>query len=71
MALSMVGTACAVQKQLYCLPVLKIIFKHKDIDFSGGKPVQNWCLIFKLEGLKATSSAGIHQYDLRKKVELR
>lgn len=37
----MVGTGCAVQKQLYSLPVLKIIFKYKVIDFSGGKPVQN------------------------------
>jgi len=43
MALSMVGTGCAVPKQLCSLPVLKIIFKYKAIDFSDGKSVQNWC----------------------------
>ena len=27
------------------------------------------CLIFKLEGLRATSSAGMHQYDLTEFIE--
>lgn len=45
MAVSMVGTGCAAQKHLYILPLLKIILKYKAIDFSGGKSVQNWCII--------------------------